>query len=291
MRFIGYLSDVGNTSENQDAINAERARLAHAGTVEAWVVGDTNRIGYPFVLSCDQPDAYLPELVDAYTGKIPAARLWGTWDGLRVGTRKKTVSLHTAIRRVFEQRRAEGRIDMPEDLLYVLAGKVIIESGGTKHAHSSAGARGIMQLSRQVIQDCRIPKKFEVHRLAQIDCALSLLQQNHRNLIPAFSSLFAHLPDDKQARLRRMLLVQAYHGGIGRVISLLQDPTLNRPASYFATHHARYTAEDIALGMVFHNLGREALGFASLYYVTDVHIAADAACARVDLPGCPTLPV
>jgi hypothetical protein len=39
--------------------------------------------------------------------------------------------------------------------------------------------------------------------------------------------------------------------------------------------------------MVLHNLGRNRLGFASLYYVADVSIAARAACARLDdLPGC-----
>ena len=51
---------------------------------------------------------------------------------------------------------------------------------------------------------------------------------------------------------------------------------------------SRSAAGDIALGMVFHNLGRDRFGFASLYYVTDVSIAIQEACARLgDLPGCP----
>jgi hypothetical protein len=92
---------------------------------------------------------------------------------------------------------------------------------------------------------------------------------------------------NKRQQLLRLLLVQAYHTGIGRIMGLLNDPTLNSAALYFSQHHARFTARDIALGMVFRNLGREQLGFASLYYVTDVLIAATAACqALPDLAGC-----
>ena len=84
-----------------------------------------------------------------------------------------------------------------------------------------------------------------------------------------------------------MLLVQAYHSGVGRVNALMMDEALNGPARYFARHHEPLTAGDVALGMVYHNLGRSRLGFASLYYVTDVTIATEAACARLDdLPGC-----
>jgi hypothetical protein len=144
-----------------------------------------------------------------------------------------------------------------------------------------------MQLSPQALDDCRLTERFRLHRLAQIDCALYLLQQNHRNLEPAFAEVFGALPGPKAERLYQMLLVQAYHTGVGRVRSLLIDESLNGPAHYFAAHAARFTAGDISLGMIFHNLGREDLGFAALYYVADVAIATEAACMRVDnLPGC-----
>ena len=287
MRFVGYMSDVGSRTSNQNAINKQRERLAVSGKVDAWAPGDSDGIGYPFVLSCHQPDARLPDMVDAYTGKDPAAQLWGTWDGMQIGSPTRLVSLHEAVRRVYEHRFASGRIKLPASILYVLAGKVIIESGGERNAHSAAGARGILQLAPEVLRDCRIPKKFHLHRLAQIDCALALLQRNWNNLSEPFSARFGTLPPAKRAHLWQMLLTQAYHGGIGRISALLTDGELAAPASYFAANHARFSAGDIALGLIYHNLGREQLGFASLYYVTDVYIAADAACAQLDdLPGC-----
>jgi hypothetical protein len=114
-----------------------------------------------------------------------------------------------------------------------------------------------------------------------------LLEQNHRNLEPVFKATFGHLPDDKIGKLYAMLLIQAYHGGVGRISSLMSDSETNGAARYFAEHHTRFSAGDIALGMIYHNLGRNQLGFASLYYVTDVGIATQAACRAIeDLPGC-----
>jgi len=287
MRFLGYLSDPGGRAANQSRINKQRRRLAQANKVDGWAPGDEDRIGYPFVLSCHQPDAHLPDLVARYVGDDHSARLWGTWDGMRVGDEDHPVSLHDAIRQVYAHRREMGRISLPEHVLSSLAGKIIIESGGVREALSPAGALGILQLSPAALDDCRIKKPFRLHRLAQIDCALYLLEQNHRNLQPVFSEYFGHLPVEKAETLYRMLLVQAYHSGIGRVSALLNDESLNGAARYFAAHAERFTAGDIALGMVFHNLGREQLGFAALYYVTDVAIATSAACKRVeDLPGC-----
>ncbi|MFU8815062.1 MAG: transglycosylase SLT domain-containing protein [Pseudomonadales bacterium] len=287
MRFVGYLSDVGEREANQARIDAQRQQLAEAGRVDAWMPGEVGRIGYPFVLSCYQPDARLGELLARYTGDDETARLWGTWDGMRIGSPEAPVALHEAIRQVFEFRREMGRINLPDHVLSVLAGKVIIESGGQRDALSPAGARGIMQLSTAALNDCEIEPGFHLHRLAQIDCALYLLEQNHRNLAPVFAEHFGHLPENKSDNLYRLLLVQAYHGGVGRVRALMTDDALNGAARYFASHHQRFTAGDIALGMVYHNLGRNRLGFASLYYVTDVSLATTAVCARLDdLPGC-----
>ncbi len=289
MRFLGYLPDAGEREANQRGINELRRRWATEGKIDAWVAGDEARTGYPFVLSCNQPDAHLPNLLARYAGEERSARLWGTWDGMRVGSQAQPVSLHVAIRSVYEQRRAAGRVALPEHVLSVLAGKVIIESGGgMRDAQSRAGAIGIMQLSPAALRDCRLGEPHQLHRMAQIDCALYLLEQNHRNLEPAFNQRFGHLPDAKAEALYRMLLVQAYHSGVGRVRALLVDEALSGPASYFAANAARFTPGDIALGMIFHNLGRRELGFAALYYVADVALATEAACRRVsDLPGCP----
>ncbi len=290
--FIGWFANEDGREATQGRINAVREQMAADGRVDAWAVGGNGATGYPFALSCNQPDARLADNVARYTGDDADARLWGTWDGMRVGEEDAPVSLHRAIREVYDYRREMGRVTLPETVLATLAGKVIIESGGQREALSAVSARGVMQLTPAALGDCEIPERFHLHRLAQIDCALYLVEQNHRNLQPAFDQRFGHLPDDKQEELYAMLLLQAYHGGIGRVIALLgddtvDDDTLGGAARYFARHHAHYTAGDIALGMIFHNLGRNRLGFASLYYVTDVSIARDAACAALDdLPGC-----
>ncbi len=287
MHFIGYFSDPGDRDINQAKLNRERQRLAAVGKVAAWSAGAEGRMGYPFALSCYQPDARLAVALDRYTGEDPDARLWGTWDGLRVGSKAHPVSLHRALRQVYDDRRASGRISLPKHVLRTLAGKIIIESGGQADARSRAGALGVMQLSPAALHDCELDERFYLHRLAQIDCALYVLEQNHRILQPTFAKVFGQLPKKKADALYRMLLVQAYHDGVGRVSALLTDDELNGPARYFAEYPEPFSAGDIALGMVFHNLGRRGFGFASLYYVTDVSIAAEEACRRLeDLDGC-----
>lgn len=286
-RFLGYFSNLGEGGENQARLNDYRAQLVARGEVEQWAPGSEQRIGYPFALNCDQPDARLDIALQRFTGQIDEARLWGTWDGLRIGSPKQTVSLHEALLQVHRERSRGGRVSLPEEVLGTLAGKVLIESGGRARAHSAANAKGIMQLAPAALRDCGLPERYHFHRMAQIDCAFKLLEHNHRLLEPAFQQVFGHLPEDQAEELYAYLVLQAYHGGASRVRALLLDPELNGPAQYFARHHARFSAGDIALGMVFHNLGRNRLGFASLYYVVDVGIAKQFACRALrDLPGC-----
>lgn len=285
MRFLGYLSDPGGVDANQAKLNRERQRLAAEGKVQAWTEGAEGRPGYPFALSCHQPHARLADGLDRYTGADTDARLWGTWDGMRIGTRAQPVSLHQALRDVYDDRLAANRISLEPALLSTLAGKIIIESGGQADARSPAGALGIMQLTPAVLQDCSLDRRFYFHRLAQIDCALYVLEQNHRVLQEPFAAMFGHLPERKASALYQLLLIQAYHGGIGRVRDLLTDETLSAPARYFAEYPQKFSAGDIALGMVFHNLGRRGFGFASLYYVTDVSIAAEEVCRQVEVLG------
>jgi len=61
---------------------------------------------------------------------------------------------------------------------------------------SRAGALGIMQLTPVVLEDCGLAKRFYFHRLAQIDCALYVLEQNHRVLSEPFAETFGHLPGE-----------------------------------------------------------------------------------------------
>lgn len=285
--FLGYMPNGGDDVDTQARLNAYRKELAANGRVDHWVAGEMGAKGYPFALNCDQPDAHLDAAIARYTGADESARLWGTWDGMRIGDKAKTVSLHEAIAIVYTNRRQAGHISMAEEVLSNLAGKVLIESGGRARAHSAADARGVLQLSLAALRDCGLDERFHFHRMAQIDCSLRLLEQNHRNLEPVFKRTFGHLPENKEKDLYAMLLLQAYHGGVGRVSQLMSDSELGSAARYFAEHHQRFSAGDIALGMIFHNLGRDRWGFASLYYVVDVGIAKQAACSAVpELPGC-----
>ncbi|MFY0664879.1 MAG: hypothetical protein JXQ97_09635 [Natronospirillum sp.] len=286
--FLGYIDNGEDSAETQTRLNDQRQQWASNAQVADWSAGEDGRVGYPFALNCNQPDARLQESLARYTSTDESARLWRTWDGLALGTESESISLHDAIRQTYEYWVGRGRISMPPEVLSTLAGKTIIESGGLRESHSAAGARGIMQLSPAALSDCELAERFYFHRMAQIDCALSLLEQNHRNLRPTFDATFGHLPEDKADTLYSLLLLQAYHGGVQRIQRLMTDESLNGATQYFVQHHELFTAEDIALGMIYHNLGRDQFGFASLYYVTDVSIAKEFACAAVtDLAGCP----
>ncbi|MDX1633690.1 MAG: hypothetical protein R3280_03560 [Marinobacter sp.] len=283
--FLGWIEDAPTRAATQTLLNETRARLAADGRVSAWARGDDGTTGYPFALACDQPHVNLDEARARYLGTLPADRVWGTWDDLVLGTPEDPRPLHEALDYVFRTRQAQGRLELPEALPRYLAGQILIESGGQVRAHSIAGARGILQLLPAALDDCGVPVASHWHRMAQIDCALKLMHQNARNLRPAFEERFGGLPADKRDRLFTLLLIQAYHGGLGRITSLLSDDNLARPARYFARYHERFSAGDIAFGLIFHNLGRDRFGLASLYYVADVQLATAALCNSPRLRG------
>ncbi len=276
--FLGYIDDAPSRAATQALLNQTRAELAATGRVEAWARGDAGTTGYPFALACDQPHVNLAEARARYLGTLPADRLWGTWDDLTLGSANDPRPLHEALIYVYQTRLDQGRLELPDELPRYLAGQILIESGGQARAHSVADARGILQLLPGALNDCGVPLESYWHRMAQIDCALKLMNQNARNLRPVFQQRFGELPEAKRERLFTLLLIQAYHGGLGRITALLSDDTLARPARYFARHHERFSAGDIAFGLIFHNLGRDRFGLASLYYVADVQLATAALC-------------
>lgn len=282
-RFLAWISDGLTRESTQRRINETRQSLHQRGEVDAWVPGDAGQTGYPFALACDQPHVNVDEAVARYLGTLPADRIWGAWDDLTFATSEAPGTLHDALMYVVDRRLSQNRLSLPQVLPRYLAGQILIESGGQARAHSRANARGILQLSPSALSDCQIAPDNYWHRLAQIDCALRLMNQNARNLRPVFDQRFGHLPEAKQHRLFTLLLVQAYHGGAGRVQALLADPLLAQPAEYFAANHERFTAGDIAFGLIFHNLGRDRLGLASLYYVADVQLATEALCRSARL--------
>lgn len=271
--FLDYIEDASDSSQTQQRINQTRQSLAKEGRVHAWVKGSPNSIGYPFAIRCHQPNVDLNLAIARYLGQHPEGRLSGNWDGIRVGTPKNQASLHDVLQTVYKRRVQQKRITLPPDLLPDLAGMLVIESGGVREARSKANARGILQLMPQALKDCKIPANRQLHRIAQVDCALWLFERNHKMLEPVFLAKFGHLPKEKRDQVYRLLLIQAYHGGPGRVRSLFLDEELNQAARYFAANHDKFSAGDIAFGMVFHNLGRNRLGLASLYYTADVRVA------------------
>lgn len=282
-QFLGYIEDGNRREVTQERLNDTRRRLAASGRADSWAEGGAGTTGYPFALACNQPHVNLDEAVARYLGTLPTELIWGAWDDLAFASQEKPEPLHDALMYVYDTRLQQQRNSLPATLPKYLAGQVLIESSGQQRAHSAADAKGILQLSPSALNDCQIKPANHWHRLAQIDCALRLMSQNARNLEEPFNQRFGHLPEDKRDQLFTLLLVQAYHGGAGRVRALLNDETLSKPAAYFAGQHENFSAGDIAFGMVFHNLGRDRFGLASLYYVADVQLATQALCRTARL--------
>lgn len=281
--FLTFTDNAENSLDTQAKLNAVRATLQQSGRVNRWMDGSDGTIGYPFALNCNQPHVNIAASTARLLGDFPEDRIWGTWNGLSMGSVENPVPLIDVVERVYREK--STIIQQPivgAEFRYFL-GQIIIESGAQKSGLSLDDAIGMLQLKPSVLQDCEIDPQFYRHRMAQVDCAVRLFQQNRRNLLPAFESTFGHLPATKQDTIFSMLLVQSYHSGVGRVARLMSDPERNQAALSFASNHERYSAEDIATGMIYHNLGRDNFGFASLYYVIDVAIIADTLCQETDL--------
>jgi hypothetical protein len=292
-RFLGYLENSDSPQETLTQLNETRRRFAAAGRVDFWAPGASDTTGYPFALACDQPFANMDEAMARLTGSNPEYLVWGTWDGMVVGSQDRPVSLIELFETVVETRRQQGLIHFPVSVIPTFLGKVAIESGGQKNAVSRDNALGILQLLPAVLDDCGIPQAYRLHRIAQADCAIRLMEQNHRTLQQPFDAVFGDLPIDKRAALYDLLLTQAHQIGVGRAIQLLQDEELGKAARYFAEHQGRFSAEDILVGMIMHNLGRRDIGLLSLYYVTDARLVQSRLCTTGFKPysrGCPDSP-
>ncbi|MCH8532061.1 MAG: hypothetical protein LAT65_14510 [Saccharospirillum sp.] len=285
-RFLSYFTNLETVEQNQDRLNELRDQFYQQERVHRWIGGDINSTGYPFALRCDHPHANLSTALDRLLGTHPEDRVWGTWDGMTAGTEEAPIALVDLVMMVFDDKAARQGFEVSDDVRRAFLGQIIIESGARKLSFSSARAIGLLQLRPEVLSDCEIPERFYLHRMAQVDCAVRLYQQNDRNLRPAFDERFGHLPEDKRERLYSLMLVQAYHGGIGRMLQLLGDEEPGRAGHRFAESPQRYSAEDMATGLIYHNMGRIGLGLASLYYLVDVAIASEVVCtARPDV--CP----
>ncbi|MDX1268388.1 MAG: hypothetical protein R3311_13575 [Oceanisphaera sp.] len=277
-RFLTWFENDDTVVENQARLNRIRETLYRDGRVHRWVGGSASETGYPFALRCDQPHVDLSAAIDRLLGTDPADRVWGTWDGMVAGSEEEPIPLIELVRQVFNDKARRQGYQPGEAVVQAFTGQILIESGARKESFSAARAVGLLQLRPEVLADCEIDERFHLHRMAPVDCAVRLYQQNDRNLRPVFNERFGHLPDAQREQLYSLLLVQAYHGGIGRLMQLLGDEEPGAAAQQFAADAERYSAEDIALGLVFHNLGRISLGLDSLFYLVDVRIATEAVC-------------
>lgn len=277
-RFLTWFENLETIEANQQRLNDLRKALYEEDRVHRWVEGGAGETGYPFALRCDHPHADLQAAMDRLFGRSPDSLVWGTWDGMSIGSKEAPVPLVEVVRQVFEEKARRQGYEASPAVKRAFLGQILIESGARKRSFSAARAVGMLQLRPEVLADCEIPERFHLHRMAQVDCAVRLYQQNDRNLRPAFDERFGFLPEDKRERLYSLLLVQAYHGGIGRLTSLLGDNEPGRAGRKLAEEAERYSAEDLALGMVFHNMGRIELGLSSLYYLVDVAIASETLC-------------
>ncbi len=281
--FLGFMDNLNDSQENQNKLNKIRELYLKQNKVKRIVLGSINQTGYPFALNCDQPHVNINESINRLLGRKKEDRLWGTWDGMKSGTEDSPIPLYQLVEKVYlKKSKIINEPVVSFEYRYFLA-QIIIESGAQKNGLSKANAIGLLQLKTSVLQDCQIPPKFYRHRMAQVDCAVRLFQQNQRNLRAAFTSKFSHLPKEKQEVIFSLLLVQAYHSGIGRIQNLLISPDYDQATEYFSKHHEKYSAEDIASGIIYHNMGRQNLGFASLYYVIDVIITAEKICLQPQL--------
>ncbi len=282
-QFLGYLDNEIDNITTQQKLDNTRQDLFNNERVDRWLSGSNDQVGYPFALNCNQPHAEIQTAIDRLIGIEESDRLWGTWDGISAGTEKLPIPLNELVELVYKTK--SSIINQPivaEEFKYFLA-QIIIESGAKKYSLSKDFAIGLLQLKTDVLEDCQIPKKFYLHRMAQVDCAVRLFQQNRRNLRPLFDEIFGHLPEEKKTTLFSLLLVQSYHSGIGRISRILKEPEFNQATQHFAENQQNYSAEDIATGLIYHNLGRSDFGFASLYYVIDIAITTGELCKRKEL--------
>lgn len=279
-QFLTYQDDRLLREATQRQLNATRQLLAAKGKVHTWVAGAKDRFGYPFALACDQPHVNLDLAMARLLGWHERFLVWGSWNGIKAGSESEPVPLIDMAQAVYDKQSRLQQLPNPEQLWPLFVGQIVIESGAVKYTRSAARALGMMQLMPAVLEECGILGRHQQHRMAQIECATKLYGQNHRRLAPVFGQRFGHLPAAKQQHLYLLLLVQAYHGGVGRIMSVLDaaeqsGDEARQAADYFAANHERFSAEDIALGLIYHNLGRNQLGLASLYYLVDVQLAVD----------------
>jgi len=142
-RFLTWLEDAATLAETQQRLNSVRETLFSEGRVHRWIGGTLRETGYPFALSCTQRHVDMPMSLGRLFGSDPADRVWGTWDGVRVGRKEMPVPLIELVLRVYHERAERQGLAPSANIVRAILGQIIIESGVRKRSFSAARAVGL----------------------------------------------------------------------------------------------------------------------------------------------------
>lgn len=273
------LDHVRRIPENSQTSHSEYARRRfNQEQIDDWRRQQTKKvtnaydgIGYPFAYSCTNENReFILQGIDSYNDRTISA--WGPYEFTGTITPKEAFDLVS-----------EQHPEVPELASKLLRGQYVVESGGDAHARSDKHALGAMQIIPYNLEHiCDLDTSEFNNKLAQIDCAFTLTQNNAERLEPYFENVFAHLPNQKKENLFSNLLTHSYHAGVNNFVDMMRPGIEGRAARWYADNHEPYSADDIMFGIVFHNYdakedGREFgdIKSATMNYLTNARIALD----------------
>lgn len=261
-----------DSSKTNRKIQRVRRKIAEKRGID-YILDDNDKTPYPFAYSCALASRTTERAIPSYFGIPPESKIWGSWKGIEI-SKAKPISIRGAFRHVIKVRGYR----LPASVLERLFGQYMIESGGQKNAHSQAGAKGILQLTKGVREHCGIPERHATNRIAQIDCAASELRRAYDYLKPKINSALRNIPGAKREIVTQWLTTQAYHTGMGNIAKMLGNNGGDARASGELNRHYRekysdFSGEDLAMFLLAHNIGRHHIGPQSLKYGIDSQTA------------------
>jgi hypothetical protein len=230
------------------------------------------RSGYPFAYNCDNES--FKEAIGRMTGDSTDYLLSGSWEHISV-PEQNPISIIEAVHLINEK----NNHNLPEDILKRFFGQIVIESRGKKDLRSRKGARGMMQILPSVLERCGVEPQYYEHRFAQIDCALDQLNRSYHIMQSRVDRALPNIDATRRDELAQWMATHAYHAGSGRM-SRLFGPTRTGAAARELNQHSEkyknFTAEDLGIFLINHNIGRDGIGRATMKYTLDTQVAGDA---------------
>lgn len=274
-----FLGHVQRIPETEDAELSEYARKSfNQRQIDDWrrqqprrVINAYDNIGYPFAYSCtdENRDFILQGISNYHDSEITP---WGPYEFTGMIAPKEAFDVV-----------AQRHPDVPTQAGNLLRGQYVVESGGDAHARSDKHALGAMQIIPYNLEHiCGLEENEFTHKLAQIDCAFTITQENAERLEDSFENVFSHLPEEKKNALFSYFLAHSYHAGVNNFVDMMKSGIEGRAVRWYAQNHDPYSADDIMFGIVFHNYdakndGRNfgSIKSATMNYLTNARIALD----------------